>query len=76
MGTGRLTSTREVFDLTAQLTGYRREPVFAAERPGDVQRIALDGSLAAERWGWRPHTELATGFAATVRWFQQQAVPA
>lgn len=70
IGTGRLTGTREVFDLTAELTGYRREPVFAAERAGDIQRIALDASLAAERWGWQPRTTLEDGLAVTIAAFR------
>ena len=40
----------------AHLTAYEREPVFADERPGDIQAIYLDTSRARERWGWEATT--------------------
>ncbi len=70
IGSGIGTSTREIFDLVAAACGYEREPVFVPERPGDIQRIALDASRAADVWGWRPRTVLADGLAATVDSFR------
>jgi UDP-glucose 4-epimerase len=70
IGSGIGTSTREIFDLVAAASGYEREPIFAPERPGDIQRIALDASRAADVWGWRPSTALADGLAATVDSFR------
>ena len=66
IGSGFGTTTREIFDLVAAASRYDREPVFAAERPGDIQRITLDASRAADVWGWRPRTALAEGLAVTV----------
>ena len=73
VGSGRGTSTLEVFRLLARLTAYEREPVFAPERPGDIQAIYLDPSRALERWGWAATTSLEEGLAATVDWFRGQA---
>ena len=72
IGTGRGTSTLELFRALATQTGYDREPVFAQERPGDVQAIILDPTRARERWGWEARTSLEDGMAATVDWFRAQ----
>ena len=70
VGSGRGTSTLEIFSHLAALTGYDREPVFAPERPGDPHAIYLDTSRARERWGWEATTSLEAGLAATVDWFR------
>ena len=72
VGSGRGTSTLEIFRLLAHLTSYERDPVFAPERPGDIQAIYLDPSRALERWGWAATTSLKEGLAATVEWFRGQ----
>ena len=71
VGSGRGTSTLEIFGHLAALTGYDREPVFAPERPGDPHAIYLDTSRARERWGWEATTSLEVGLAATVDWFRE-----
>jgi UDP-glucose 4-epimerase len=71
VGTGVATSTREIFDLLARLTGSARPPVIAPERPGDIQRITLDGSRAKQAWGWEPRVALEDGLARTVAWFRE-----
>lgn len=72
VGTGRETSTREVFDLLARETGYARAPVSAPPRPGDIPRIALDTSRARDLWQWQPAVELADGMARTVAAFREE----
>ena len=73
IGSGVATSTLEVFATLARLCGYGREPVFADERPGDIQRITLDASRARSRWGWAPRVGLEEGMAGTVEWFRRGA---
>ena len=70
VGSGRGTSTLEIFGHLAALSGYGREPIFAPERPGDPQAIYLDTSRARARWGWEATTSLEAGLAATVDWFR------
>lgn len=72
VGSGVGTSTLDVYRLLAAFCGYEREPVFADERPGDIQRITVDSTRARERWGWTPRVPLDDGFAATVEWFRAQ----
>src|SRR5690606_8707704 len=71
VSTGIETSTGQVSERLAGLTGYVRPPVYAPERPGDVARIALDPSRAREAWGWEPRVSLEEGLRQTVEWFRQ-----
>jgi UDP-glucose 4-epimerase len=52
--------------MLAELTGFRKEPAFGPLPPGEIRRIALDPSLAAEVLGWRPWTQLEDGLSETV----------
>ena len=40
-------------------------------QPGDVERTYADVGHAAQLWGWRPTTPLATGIARQVAWARQ-----
>jgi UDP-glucose 4-epimerase len=66
VGTGLETTVNRVYQLLADLIGFRRSPKFGPPREGDVRASALDPSLAADRLGWTPWTPLEDGLAATV----------
>ena len=70
IGSGVETSTLEVFEALARLTGYQRTPEFRPERPGDITRIALDPAQAKDVWGWAPSVPFEEGLARTVEWFR------
>jgi UDP-glucose 4-epimerase len=53
-----------VLDLLKGL-GYEDEPVFLPARLGELQRSALDPSLAERLWGWRAQTPLEKGLRLT-----------
>ena len=69
VGTGRETSVLELGNLVAEAASAKFDPEFAPPRLGEVQRIAIDPSLAADRLGWRAERELAAGLADTVATF-------
>lgn len=73
VGTGRETSTREIFDHLARETGYERLPIAAPLRAGDIPRIALDTSKAHDLWQWQATVSLADGMARTVAAFRAEA---
>ena len=73
IGTGVETSVRELYALMARLTGTRDEPGTAAERPGELQRSALDPGRAAIQLGWKPWTSLEDGLRLTLEWFRDHA---
>lgn len=63
---GREVSDLELFRAVAGATGYTREPVYAADRPGDIARICLDAALARRTWDWRPVVSLENGIRRVV----------
>jgi UDP-glucose 4-epimerase len=70
VGTGIEVSVNELYARLAELTDARFEPVYAASRPGELDRIALDPSKAAEVLSWRPVTEIEEGLKQTVAYFR------
>lgn len=70
IGSGTETSINELFAQLAELAHSRYEPIYGAARPGELERIAVDASRAAEVLGWRAHTELNEGLKHTVAWFR------
>jgi UDP-glucose 4-epimerase len=71
IGTGVETTVTRVYQLLAELTDFRSEPMFGAEREGDIARSALDPELAANELGWEPWTAIEDGLAQTVEWLRQ-----
>jgi UDP-glucose 4-epimerase len=70
VGTGLETSVNGIFQLLAQITGFRGSPLSAPERSGDLRRNALDPSLAEEVLGWRPWTHLEDGLSETISYIR------
>jgi UDP-glucose 4-epimerase len=66
VGTGRETSVLELVEILAEISGREFEPVFEPERPGEVQRIAIDPSRARAELGWEPRMELREGLRVTL----------
>jgi len=69
VGTGIATSTNQIFAVLANHCGYTKLPVNAPTRPGDISRISLDSSKAAEQLGWISKMPLEEGLKITVEWF-------
>jgi UDP-glucose 4-epimerase len=60
---------KSVLDIVAVLNEYAPdgfEPEHAPERPGEVQRIALDPSRAREELGWQAKVDLTEGLKRTL----------
>jgi len=47
--------------------------VFDSPRKGDVRRNYSDTTKARTRLGWTAETDLESGIALTIRWFQERA---
>lgn len=63
-------SVQELHDKLAELTSSRYEAVHGAARPGELYRIRVDNTRAAEMLGWRPQMGLDEGLKQTVAWFR------
>ncbi len=71
IGTGVETSVLELYGRMADLSGYRGDARFAPERPGELERSALDPGRAAIHIGWKPWTDLDEGLGLTLDWFRE-----
>jgi UDP-glucose 4-epimerase len=70
VGSGVELSVNELYAKLAELTGSRFEAVYGAARPGELNRIVVDNSKAAEVLGWSPTTPLDDGLKQTVAYFR------
>lgn len=73
LGTGHVTTAREVVELVVDLLGTTIRPIFGAlpDRPGERSHPA-DTRAARERLGWTATTSLRDGLRRTIEWFQSQ----
>ncbi len=70
IGTGIETSVNAIFRTLAALTGFEGHPASGPLPPGELRRIALDASAAAEALGWKPWTHLEDGLGETVAYLK------
>lgn len=70
VGSGAELSVNELYSKLTELIPTRFEPVHAAARPGELQRIYVDPSKAREVLAWAPSTDLEEGLKQTVAWFR------
>ena len=73
IGSGQLTSVNELYEMLKKVTGFRWDAEHGPARTGDVYRISLDCSRAADELGWTPKTELADGLAKTYKYLRENA---
>jgi nucleoside-diphosphate-sugar epimerase len=56
--------------MLADILGVGTMPAHGPLPPGELRRIALDNSLAAQALGWRPWTHLEDGLGETVAYLK------
>ena len=66
IGLGKEKSVLDIVEVLRANAPNGFEPKHAPERPGEVQRIALDPSRAREVLGWDPKVELEDGLKRTL----------
>jgi UDP-glucose 4-epimerase len=70
IGTGVETSVLELGERIGQACGREFAPELAPERKGEVQRIAISSSRAADELDWTPATDLTAGVELTADSFR------
>ena len=73
VGSGVGTAVNMLARRLSELTGYRREPAYAAAREGDLRRVALDSTKAERELGWCRQVGLDEGLERTVDYFRDEA---
>jgi UDP-glucose 4-epimerase len=72
VGTGIETTVNELYAALAEAVGVSRPAEYAAPRPGEQRRSALDARRAAETLDWRPRVSLPEGLRRTVDHFRNK----
>jgi UDP-glucose 4-epimerase len=75
LGWGREVRDYEVFDAVRKALGVQVEPQYAAKRPGEVDRIALDGAKARARLNWMPRVPFEAGVPRAVAYYKGRNTP-
>jgi UDP-glucose 4-epimerase len=71
IGTGQETSVSALYEIVARASGSDLAPRHAPERPGELQRSALDPRRAGLHLGWKPWTPLDKGIGSVVDYLRQ-----
>jgi UDP-glucose 4-epimerase len=71
IGTGIETSVNRLIELLSGIVGTEIEHEHDPPRAGEVQRNALDASLAAKHLHWTAQTQLAQGMKKTFDYFSR-----
>ena len=71
IASGTPTSVNRIFKLLSGITGYKWDPLHGPQRAGEVYRIALGCSRAAEELDWSPKISLEEGLQLTVDYFRE-----
>ncbi|MGC9114311.1 MAG: NAD-dependent epimerase/dehydratase family protein [Candidatus Micrarchaeia archaeon] len=71
IGCGKETSVNGICAALEKIIGKKAEIARAPAIAGEVKRICLDVSLAAEELGWAPRTTFEEGLRKTVEWAKQ-----
>jgi UDP-glucose 4-epimerase len=69
VASGVPTTVNTLWRAIADAAGTRMTPAYAAARPGDLRRSALDPTRAKRELGWTPDVSLEDGIARTWDWF-------
>jgi GDP-L-fucose synthase len=72
LGSNHEITIRDLATKISGITGYDGRIVWDDTKPDGQPRRAVDGSRAAEHFGWRPRMSLDEGLRATTDWFLSQ----
>ncbi|MCX5778169.1 MAG: NAD-dependent epimerase/dehydratase family protein [Elusimicrobia bacterium] len=71
IGTGKLTSVRDLARMMSRSTGYKKAPVLKPARPGELLRSFLDSRKAEKVLGWKPAVAIEKGLSVTLDYFKK-----
>ncbi len=70
IATGHRFNLNETVELLKPLTGFTGEPIYAAERAGDIRHSLADISQAQEKLKYQPLVDFKEGLRRTVEWYR------
>lgn len=70
LATGSRITLNQTFAILRELTGYRGEPAYGADRAGDIRDSLADIWRARELLGYEPVVDFREGLRRTVEWYR------
>lgn len=70
IATGHRFNLNETVELLKPLTGFTGEPIYAAERAGDIKHSLADITQAQEKLKYQPLVDFKEGLRRTVEWYR------
>ena len=70
IGTGKMTNTKQIFQIIQHELGSSVQPKYLPDRLGEVNQISLNVNLAQKELKWKPHYSLEEGIKKTIVWFK------
>ncbi len=70
IGCGDAMSVQDLFHTCQQLLGKDIQPVYSAQRQGDIRHSYADISKAREKLGYEPTVSFYQGLQETAQWYQ------
>jgi len=70
LGSGMEISIKDLVDLIAQLTGFKGEIVWDADKPDGQPRRCLNISRSERLFGFRAKTSFQEGLRRTIEWYK------
>jgi len=72
LGWGKEVTDLKVFHTVCETIGTSIEPIFDQKRPGEIDRICLDGRRARDVFGWKARVNFTEGVKRAVEYWKQQ----
>ncbi len=66
LGWGKIVTDQMIFNAISRETDFKRKPIYAPYRMGEVYRIAIDAKKAKKILGWKPRVKLGEGIKQTL----------
>ena len=70
LGTGTATSVNQLFEMLRELTEYRKEPLHAPPKQGEVLKTSLNSRAALDDLNWIAEVSLEKGLRQTLESFK------
>jgi nucleoside-diphosphate-sugar epimerase len=72
---GERHTLNETFRVLAELLDFPQEPIYGAERTGDIQNSLADITAARDAFGYEPSIGFREGLRKTVEWYRATHAP-
>lgn len=73
IGTGKITTVSQIFDVVKKVTNYQGMPKYEPKKPGELKLNYLNTNKAEKMLGWQAKVKLEEGIKKTVEYFKNNS---